>query len=162
MIEVGDRIPQVTLRRMRDDKVEEVATEELFGSGRSVLFAVPGAFTPACSDTHLPGFQVRADELAEQGVDRIACVAVNDAFVMNAWRKARSVDDRIEMLADGNGDLARALGLELDGTGFGLGRRSRRYAAVIEDGVFQMLAVEPAGGVGVSSADAVLEWLQTR
>ena len=158
-IEVGDPIPEVALARMRDGRVERVTTAELFGSGRSVLFAVPGAFTPTCSDDHLPGFQVRAETLEEAGVDRIACVAVNDVFVMDAWGEANGVGETIEMLADGNGSLARAMGLELDGTGFGMGKRSKRYAAVIDDGVIQMLNVEPAGGVDVSSAEAVVDWV---
>ncbi|MDX1501188.1 MAG: peroxiredoxin [Thermoanaerobaculia bacterium] len=159
-IAVGDRMPDVELARMRDGRVERITTGELFGEGRSVLFAVPGAFTPTCTDAHLPGFQARADELAARGVDRIACVSVNDVFVMAAWGEDNEVGGTIEMLADGNGELARAMGLEMDASRFGMGRRSRRYAAVVEDGVVQMLGVEPAGGVEASSAEAVLDWLR--
>lgn len=155
-IEIGDQLPEVTLHRMRDGKVEKVSSRDALGSGKVLLFAVPGAFTPACSDTHLPGYLLRADELAAKGVDKIACVAVNDVFVMAAWGKASGVEGRIELFADGNGEFARALGLEFDGTAFGMGHRSRRYAALFEDGELAHLAVEPAGGVTVSGAEEVL------
>ncbi len=136
--------------------VRAVTTDELFGGQRVVLFGVPGAFTPACSDTHLPGYQARASDFKALGVGTVACVAVNDAFVMDAWARARGVGDDILMLADGSGDFTRAVGLELDGRGFGLGIRSRRYAAVIDDGVVSLLEVEPGRGVTVSSAEALL------
>jgi glutaredoxin/glutathione-dependent peroxiredoxin len=160
-IAVGDPLPEIELRCLRDGKVEKAGTGELFATGRSVLFAVPGAFTPTCSDRHLPGYLLRVGELRELGVERIACVSVNDAFVMAAWGRERGVDDEILMLADGSGDLATALGLELDARGFGLGMRSRRYAAVIEDGVVTYLGVETEGGVSVSGAEAVLAHLRT-
>jgi glutaredoxin/glutathione-dependent peroxiredoxin len=156
MIAVGQRIPEVTLRRMSGGRIEEVGTGELFGGKRAVLFAVPGAFTPTCSDDHLPGFLARSDEIRARGVDLIACTGVNDPWVMDAWGRAAGVGDSIVMLADGNGDLARALGLAFDGSGAGLGVRSRRYAAVIDDGLVTHLGVEPARGVGVSGAEAIL------
>lgn len=155
-ISVGDRIPDVTLRTMTDDGPAPVQSGDVLGKGKVVLFAVPGAFTPTCSDHHLPGFVVRADDLMAKGVDTIACVAVNDAFVMGAWGEAQGVGDKVVMLADGNGDLTAALGLEMDGSGFGLGTRSQRYAAILEDGVVTDLMVEPGPGLEASSADAVL------
>jgi peroxiredoxin len=155
-IAVGDRIPDVTLTTMTPDGPAPVRTGEVLGSGKAVLFAVPGAFTPTCSDYHLPGFVVRADDLRAKGVTTVACVAVNDAFVMGAWGAAQGVGESVVLLADGNADFARAMGLELDGTGFGMGTRSQRYAAVVEDGVVTHLAVEPGPGLEVSSADAIL------
>ncbi len=156
MIEIGDPIPEANLRTLSKGGTTEISTAELFGGKKVVLFAVPGAFTPTCSDIHLPGFLARAGEIKARGVDLIACVAVHDAFVMAAWGRDRGVGEEILMLADGNGELARALGLELDATRFGLGQRSRRYAAVLDDGVVTMLGVEDGPEVGVSSADAVL------
>lgn len=159
-LEIGDRIPLATLRTMTAEGVRSLTTEELFGGKRVVLFAVPGAFSPTCSDTHLPGYQVRSSDIRATGVDTIACVAVNDVFVMDAWAKTRSVGDDILMLADGNGDFTRAIGLELDGSGFGLGTRSRRYAALVEDGVVRMLEVEAGPGVTVSAAEEMLAALR--
>ena len=159
MIDVGDSIPEVTLRTLTADGVRDVSTAELFSGKKVVLFAVPGAFTPTCSDNHLPGFLERAGEIKARGVDTIACVSVNDAFVMAAWGRDRGASDDILMLADGNGDFARALGLELDISRFGMGLRSRRYAAIVDDGVVRMLGVEDGPEVGVSSADAVLRAL---
>jgi peroxiredoxin len=121
-----------------------------------VLFAVPGAFTPTCSDYHLPGFVIRADEIGAKGVDTIACISVNDPFVMGAWARDQKVADSVVMLADGNGQFTKALGLEMDGSAVGLGVRSQRYAAVIEDGVVTALFVEPERGLTVSSAESVL------
>ena len=158
MLAVGDTIPDVGLWTMTSDGPKAVTSHEAIGTGRVVLFGVPGAFTPTCSDYHLPGFVVRADDLKKKGVDRIACIAVNDAFVMGAWAKAANADDLV-MLADGNGEFARATGLEMDGSGFGLGQRIRRFAAVLEDGVVRHLAVESGPGLEVSSAEAVLEAL---
>jgi len=135
---------------------QSVRTGEALGSGRVVLFAVPGAFTPGCSKVHLPGFVAQASELRGKGVDRIACVAVNDAWVMDAWARSQDVEDKILMLADGNAEFTRAMGLEMDGSGAGLGLRSQRYAAIIEDGVITSLEVEPKPGVDVSSCSAVL------
>lgn len=158
MIAVGDKIPDVGLWTVTADGPKAVSSHEALGTGKVVLFGVPGAFTPTCSDYHLPGFVTRADDLKAKGVDRIACIAVNDAFVMGAWGAAQHADDVI-MLADGNGAFARATGLEMDGSGFGLGQRVRRFAAVIEDGVVRHLAVESGPGLEVSSADAVLQAL---
>ncbi len=155
-IAVGDRIPDVELRTMTADGPRPIGSLEALGSGRVVLFAVPGAFTPTCSDYHLPGFVVRAEELRAKGVEKLACVAVNDAFVMGAWGSAQNADGEVLMLADGNGDFARAIGLELDLRAGGLGIRSRRYAAILEDGVVRHLAVEEGGGLEVSTAEAVL------
>jgi peroxiredoxin len=121
-----------------------------------VVFAVPGAFTPTCSDHHLPGFVVRADEIHAKGVETIACLSVNDPFVMGAWGRDQGVGDRVLMLADGNGDFTRAVGLEMDGSGAGLGTRSRRYAAILEDGVVKAIFVEEKPGLDVSSAESVL------
>jgi peroxiredoxin len=158
-IAAGDRIPDVTLTTMTTDGPKPVRTGDVLGSGTVVLFAVPGAFTPTCSDYHLPGFVVRADELRAKGVTTIACVSVNDAFVMGAWGASQGVGESVVLLADGNADFARAMGLELDGTGFGMGTRSQRYAAVVEDGVVTHLAVESGPGLEVSSADAILSVL---
>jgi len=158
-ISVGDRIPDVTIWTWSGDAPKRVRTREVLGNGRVVLFALPGAFTPTCSDQHLPGFVLRADELRTKGVDTIACLSVNDAFVMEAWRLDQGVGDAVVMLADGNGEFTREVGLEMDGSAFGLGARSKRYAAVIDDGTVSALLVEPAGGLSVSSAESVLEAL---
>jgi peroxiredoxin len=135
-----------------------MSTGELFGGKKVVLFSVPGAFTPTCSAKHLPGFVERADEILGKGVDTIACMAVNDVFVMHAWGKSAKAD-RILMLADGNGEFTRALGLELDATGFGMGQRSQRFALVADDGVVSNLFVESPGEFRVSSAEYVLSKL---
>lgn len=144
-ISVGDRLPDVELRTMTPDGPSVVKTAEVLGAGKVVLFAVPGAFTPGCSNVHLPGFVERAGELKAKGVTTIACVAVNDPFVMDAWGKVHGVGDDILMLSDGNGDFTAAMGLELDGSGFGLGNRSKRYAAIVEDGVLASLDVDEKG-----------------
>ena len=154
-IKVGDRIPDVELRTMGPDGPQPVRTGDVLGTGKVVLFAVPGAFTPGCSKIHLPGYVEHGAELKAKGVSTIACVAVNDAWVMQAWAEAQGAEG-ITMLADGNGEFARAMRLELDGTGFGLGTRSQRYAAVIEDGVVTSLDVEPGAGVDVSACSTVL------
>lgn len=158
-IQVGEKIPNVTLMTMTKDGPAPVSTEELFKGKKAVLFGVPGAFTPTCSDGHLPGFVTRAADLKAKGVDLIACVAVNDVFVMHAWGNARGVTDSIKMLADGNADFARAMGLDLDSRGFGMGIRSNRYAAIIEDGVLKGLYRDAPPEVENSSADAVLRAL---
>ena len=158
-ISVGDRIPDVTLRTMTGDGPAAIQSADVLGTGKVVLFAVPGAFTPTCSDHHLPGFVLRADDLAAKGVDTIACISVNDPFVMGAWGEAQGTDGKVLMLADGNGEFAAEVGLELDGSGFGLGTRSQRYAAIIDDGVVTELMVETAPGVDASSADSVLDKL---
>ena len=158
MIKEGDKVPDVKLMRAGEDGPEPVSTGELFGQGRTVLFAVPGAFTPTCSARHLPGFVDKRAEFDAKGVDRIVCTAVNDAFVMGAWGEKAGADG-IVMLADGNAEFARAMGLVMDGSGFGMGERSKRYAAVIEDGTVTRIAVEEGGGFGVSSAEDVLSHL---
>jgi peroxiredoxin len=155
-IAAGDKIPDVQLRTMTGDGPKPVSSTEALGKGRVVLFAVPGAFTPTCSDHHLPGFVVRADEIRAKGVDTIACISVNDPFVMGAWGRDQGVGDSVLMLADGNGEFTRAVGLELDGSGFGLGSRSQRYAAILDDGVVTSLFVEAKPGLDVSSAESVL------
>jgi peroxiredoxin len=158
-ISVGDRVPDVKLMTMTDEGLQPVQSGDVLGKGKVVLFAVPGAFTPTCSDHHLPGFVLRADDLTAKGVDTVACVSVNDAFVMGAWGQAQGTDGNVLMLADGNGEFTAEMGLEMDGSGFGLGTRSQRYAAIIDDGVVTELLVEPAPGVDVSSADSVLSKL---
>lgn len=155
-IEIGQKIPDVKLK-MADG--QDISTTELFRGKKAVLFAVPGAFTPTCSDYHLPGFVESAAEIKAKGIDTIACVAVNDHFVLAAWAKARETGDKILMLADGNGDLARAMGLEMDARAFGLGLRSKRYAAIIEDGVIKALNVEQPGKLEISTAEEILKAL---
>jgi peroxiredoxin len=158
-VSVGDKVPDVGLHVMSPEGAPKpVQSTEVLGKGKVVLFAVPGAFTPGCSKIHLPGYVANADQLKAKGVDTIACIAVNDAWVMDAWAKAQGSDD-IMMLADGSGEFARAMGLEFDGSGFGLGTRSQRYAAVIEDGTITQLEVEPKAGVDVSSCESILEKL---
>jgi peroxiredoxin len=156
MIKVGDRIPNVTLQQKTADGIQPVSTDQLFKGKKVVMFAVPGAFTPTCSMKHLPGFVEQADAIKKKGVDTIACVSVNDAFVMDAWGKDQKVGDKVVMLADGSAKLAQALGLGLDLSERGLGMRSQRYAMVVEDGVVKKLNVEEAGKFDVSSADTIL------
>jgi peroxiredoxin len=158
-IAVGDTIPDITIMTMGPDGPAPVQTGAVLGTGKVVLFAVPGAFTPTCSDYHLPSYVIRRDELAAKGVDVVACISVNDPFVMGAWGEAQNVGDQIVMLADGNGEFAKAVGLEFDGSAFGLATRSQRYAMVIEDGVVTAVQVEPGPGLTVSAADAILEIL---
>lgn len=158
-ITVGDHVPDVQVMTMTADGPRPVGTGDVLGTGKVVLFAVPGAFTPTCSDYHLPGFVLRTEELRAKGVTTIACISVNDAFVMGAWGASQGVGDSVLLLADGNAEFAKATGLELDGTGFGMGPRSQRYAAVIESGIVTEIAVEPGPGLEVSSADAVLALL---
>ncbi|MGH9068883.1 MAG: peroxiredoxin [Acidimicrobiales bacterium] len=156
-IAVGDKVPDVSVMTPTADGPKPVQTGEVLGHGKVVLFAVPGAFTPTCSDHHLPGFVLRAADLKAKGAATIACVAVNDAFVLGAWGKARGVGDDILMLADGNGDFATAMGLALDGRGLGMGLRSQRYLVIAEDGVVTKVEVESSpGALDVSSADAAL------
>jgi peroxiredoxin len=155
-IKAGDKVPSATLKIMTPDGPANATTEELFGSGRVVMFSVPGAFTPTCSARHLPGFVDHADGFKAKGVDRIVCVAVNDVFVMNAWGKSANVEDKIIMAADGNGEFTRALGLELDASGFGMGKRGQRFAMITQDGVVTSVSVEAPGEFKVSSAEFVL------
>ncbi len=155
-IKVGDRIPEGKLKQMGPDGPMNVTAEALLGKGRVVLFSVPGAFTPTCDAKHLPGFIDKATALRAKGVNRIVCLAVNDVFVMNAWGKSAGVGDKIVMAADGNGDYTRALGLELDASGHGMGMRGKRFALVIEDGVVTQVHVEAPGEFKVSSAEHIL------
>jgi len=155
-IKVGDRIPAATLKVPTADGIKDQSTEQLFDGKKVVLFSVPGAFTPTCSMKHLPGFVQQAAAIRAKGVDTIVCLSVNDAFVMGAWGKDQNVGDKVVMVADGNGDFAKALGLDFDGSKFGMGQRSQRFALIAENGVVTHLAVEAPGKFEVSSAEAVL------
>ncbi|MEM7712578.1 MAG: peroxiredoxin [Cyanobacteria bacterium P01_A01_bin.68] len=155
-IKVGDKIPSVTLKHMEESGAKEVSTDELFKGKKVLLFAVPGAFTPACSNQHLPGYIQNAEQIKAKGVDIIACISVNDVFVMDAWGKNQNAGDKVLMLADGDGEFAKAAGLELDLTGKGLGMRSQRYAMVIEDGTVKELELEDGGKLEISTAEKLL------
>ena len=157
-IQEGENLPEATLHLMQEGKPTPMAVSDLFAGKKVVLFAVPGAFTPTCSNAHLPGYVVKADELKGKGVDSIVCLSVNDAFVMDAWGKDKNAEQLL-MVADGNGDFTKALGLEMDGSGFGLGTRSQRYAMIVDDGKVTKLAVEAPGKLEVSAAEAILESL---
>ena len=154
-IQVGDSVPAATFKIMGKEGPENITTDDIFTGKKVVLFAVPGAFTPGCSVTHVPGFVVNADKIKARGVDTIACMAVNDAFVMSAWGKSQNAEELL-MLADGNAEFADALGLTMDASGFGMGKRSKRFAMIVENGKVSHLAVEPAAGIDVSSADNIL------
>jgi peroxiredoxin len=158
-IKAGDKMPAGKFKRMTKEGPKDVTTDELFSGKRVVLFSVPGAFTPTCDARHLPGFVQLADQILAKGVNTIACMAVNDVFVMNAWGKASGVGDKILMLADGNGDYARALGLEFDAKAHGLGTRGQRFAVVVKDGVATQVEIEAPGQFKVSSAEHVLALL---
>ncbi|MBA6413261.1 peroxiredoxin [Parahaliea sp. F7430] len=157
-IKAGDKIPAATLKIMGSEGPEDITTEAIFSGKTVLLFAVPGAFTPGCSVTHLPGYVVNADKIKAKGVDTIACMAVNDAFVMDAWGKSQNAEE-LMMLGDGNGDFTKALGLELDGRGFGLGMRSQRFAMLVKDGTITHLNVEPGPGISESSAETMMKLL---
>lgn len=154
-ISVGDKLPDVTLVKATESGPEKVQSSEYFAGKTVALFSVPGAFTPTCSARHLPGYVEKADELKAKGVDEIVATAVNDAFVMGAWKAANGAD-AVTMLADGNGDFAEAVGLTMDGSGFGMGKRGQRWSAIVEDGVVKELNVEAPGDFSVSSADHLL------
>jgi len=158
-IAVGDKIPDVKVMVAGDGGPEAAQTGALLGSGKVALFSVPGAFTPTCSAKHLPGFVEKAGDLSAKGVDKIVCMSVNDAFVMKAWGESQNTGGKIVMLADGNGDFARALGLTMDGKGFGMGERSQRFSAIIENGVVTQLNIEAPGAFEVSSADYMIKQL---
>ena len=158
-ISVGDKLPDVKVMLATAEGPQAAQTGELLGSGKVALFSVPGAFTPTCSAKHLPGFVEKAEEFKAKGVNKIVCMSVNDAFVMDAWGKNQNAGGKVEMMADGNGDFARALGLTMDGKGFGMGERSQRFSAVIEDGVVKHLNVEEPGAFDVSSAEHMLSQL---
>jgi peroxiredoxin len=157
-IQVGDKLPEVTFMTPTPDGPQALTTDQVFKGKKVALFALPGAFTPTCSARHLPGFKDKAAELKAKGIDTIACLSVNDAFVMGAWAKDQGVGDVILMLADGNGDFTKKVGLELDGSKFGMGSRSKRYAMVVDDGVVKSLDVDD-GEFRVSSAEYMLEHL---
>ncbi len=157
-IQEGAQLPEATLHTMQDGKPSAVTTADLFGGKKVVLFAVPGAFTPTCSQAHLPGYVVNADAIKAKGVDSIICLSVNDAFVMGAWGDGANAEN-LMMVGDGNGDFTKALGLEMDGSGFGLGTRSQRYAMIVDDGTVTTLAVEAPGQFEVSAAEAILAQL---
>jgi glutaredoxin/glutathione-dependent peroxiredoxin len=157
MVKVGDKVPSATLRTMGPEGPKAVTTEELFAPGKKVVaFALPGAFTPTCSAKHVPGFLAEAAALKAKGVDDIVCISVNDAFVMGAWGKDQKSDGKVHMLADGNGDFTRALGLEFDASKFGMGKRSQRYSMVVDNGVVKSVNVEQPGAFEVSSAEYML------
>ena len=157
-VKVGDKVPSATMKMMGEKGPQDISTADLFGGKKVVLFAVPGAFTPTCSAAHLPGFVVNADKIKAKGVDAIVCVSVNDAFVMDAWSKDKNAEE-IMMVGDGNGDFTEAMGLVLDGSGFGLGKRLQRYAMIVADGVITTLNVETGPAFELSSAEKILEAL---
>jgi peroxiredoxin len=158
-VSVGDRIPSVNLMKATPDGPQPISSDDYFRGRRIALFSVPGAFTPTCSARHLPGYVERADKFKGKGVDEIACTAVNDAFVLSAWSKSGEADGKVTMLADGNGEFAKALGLEMDGSKFGMGQRGKRYSMVVNDGVIEQLNIEEPGAFSVSGADYMLERL---
>jgi peroxiredoxin len=158
-IKVGDKMPAGTLTLVTKDGPQKIAAEEYFKGKKVVLFSLPGAFTPTCDAKHLPGFVQKADEIHAKGIDTIACISVNDAFVMKAWGKAQGVEGKIDMLADGNADYTKAMGLDFDASGFGMGTRGQRFAVVADNGVIKHLNIEGKGEFKVSSAEYVLEQL---
>jgi peroxiredoxin len=158
-IKVGEHIPEMTLIQATADGPQPIETSDFFGGRKIALFSVPGAFTPTCSARHLPGFVDKAEELKARGVDEVACVAVNDAFVMAAWAKSAGAEGKVTMLADGNGDFARALGLTMDGSKFGMGQRGSRWSAIVDDSTVRELNVEEPGAFSVSSAEFLLNQL---
>ena len=158
-IEVGDRLPKTTFMKATAEGPQPVESNEYFAGRKVALFAVPGAFTPTCSARHLPGFVEQADALRAKGIDEIACTSVNDAFVMQAWAESAGAGGKITMLADGNGEFAEAIGLGMDGARYGMGKRSQRYAMIVDDGIVEQLHVEEPGAFNVSSADYLLDRL---
>ncbi|MCJ9427630.1 peroxiredoxin [Kordiimonas marina] len=158
-IKVGDKIPSAMLTTMTADGPAPVSTDEFFAGKTVAFFAVPGAYTPTCSAKHLPGFVTHAGDLKAKGADVIACMSVNDVFVMNAWGKDQGADDKVVMLADGNADFTKALGMELDASGFGMGTRAKRFSMIVKDGVVTELNIEDPGAFHVSSADHMLTQL---
>jgi len=158
-IAIGDKLPQIDFLTMTGDGQQKVSTDVIFAGRKVVLFAVPGAFTPTCSMNHLPGYLNNIDAIRAKGVDTIACTSVNDVYVVDAWAKHAGVDGKIVMLADGNGDFARAVGLNRDFTAAGMGERSKRYSMIVENGVVKVLNVEDKPGVNVSGAETILEQL---
>ena len=157
-VQVGDSIPDATMKVLGDKGPEDITSSDIFAGKKVVLFAVPGAYTPTCSAAHLPSFVVNADKIKAKGVDSIVCISVNDVFVLDAWGKDRNAEELL-MVGDGNGEFTRAMGLELDGSGFGLGTRSIRYSLIAEDGKITTLNLEQGGAYEVSSAEAILDAL---
>ena len=155
-IKVGDKMPAGTLTLVTNDGPQKVSAEEFFKGKKVVLFSVPGAFTPTCDAKHLPGFVEKAGDLRAKGVETVACIAVNDAFVMKAWGKSQNCDGKVQMIADGNAEYTKALGLELDASGFGMGTRGQRFALIVHDGIVKSVNVEEKGEFRVSSAEHVL------
>jgi len=155
-IKVGDKVPSATLMQMKGGAPQPVKTDDFFAGRKVALFGLPGAFTPTCSAKHLPGFVQHADELRQKGVDAIACLSVNDAFVMGAWGENQNVGDKVAMLADGNGEFTRALGLEMDASRFGMGHRSQRFSMLVDNGFVKQLNIEEPGSFSVSSAEHML------
>ncbi len=158
-LKVGDKVPSVTLRYLTPEGMKEVSSDEFFRGRKVALFAVPGAYTRTCSQRHLPSYVNNAAALKAKGIEEIACLSVNDAFVMNAWGKEHGADGKVVMLGDGSADFTKAVGLDLDRISAGMGIRSQRYSILVEDGVVKALNVEPSGEYGVSSAEAMLEKL---
>ncbi|HEY5049127.1 MAG TPA: peroxiredoxin [Rhizomicrobium sp.] len=158
-IKIGDKVPSATLMQMKGGTPQPLKTDDLFSGKRVVVFALPGAFTPTCSAKHLPGFVHKADEIRQKGVDVIACISVNDAFVMGAWGEQQESGDKVMMLADGNGDFTRSLGLEMDATKFGMGKRSQRFSMLVDNGIVKQLNVEEPGAFSVSSAEHIMQQL---
>jgi len=156
-IKIGDKIPSATLMQMKGGTPQPLKTDDLFSGKKVVVFALPGAFTPTCSAKHLPGFVHKADDIMHKGVDAIACVSVNDAFVMGAWGEQQGTGDKVMMLADGNGDFTKALGLEMDASKFGMGKRSQRFSMLVDDGVVKELNIEEPGAFSVSSAEHIMQ-----
>ena len=158
-IQVGDKLPSIDVQYKTEDGVQTINTDELFAGKKVVVFALPGAFTPTCSASHLPGYVVNSDKLFDKGVDRIVCLSVNDAHVMQAWGEDQNVEDRVMMIADGNADFSRAVGLEVDLSAGGMGIRSQRYAMVVNDGVVELLNIEAPREFKISDADTILSSL---
>ena len=158
-ITVGEQIPQINFTTMTDEGPKPVTPSELFTDKKVALFSVPGAFTPTCSLEHLPGFVQQSEMLQKKGIDTVCCMSVNDVFVMDAWGKSQGAEDKVLMLADGNGDFTKAMGLELDASGFGMGTRSQRFSLIANNGVIEMLNVESGGEFRVSSVEYMLEQL---
>jgi peroxiredoxin len=160
MLAEGDKLPEnISLQYMDGKKVKNIRSGELFSGKKIVMFAVPGAFTPACSELHLPGYVTYSYEIKKKGVDQIICISVNDAFVMDAWAKANNIVDEVKMIADGNGDFARAIGMNMDMSKFGLGERSMRYSMIVDNGKVTMLNLEKGGALDVSKAELILDAL---
>ena len=155
-VQAGDRVPAVKLKSMTKDGIKDFTTDDIFKGKKVAIFGLPGAFTPTCSAKHLPGFVNHFDALKAKGVDTVACVSVNDAFVMDAWGKAQNVGDKVMMLADGNADFAKAMGIEMDGTGFGMGLRMKRFSMYVVDGTIKSFNLEKPGAFEVSTVETML------